>query len=123
MNPYDFVTSVTFSKKNIMVDEDTEKDYVPFLVNRSLSYFQDTVGLANLTNQYRHLDKKLQYDFLLNTIRKRKRFSKWIKQDQECEIDAIMEYYDYSRSKAQQALALLSPEQISIIIKKVDKGG
>ena len=123
MNPFDFVTSVSNSKKDIMTDEESERGYAPFYVNRALSYFSDTVSLANIVNQYHLMPHRLQYDFLLNTIRKRKRFSKWIKQDQESDIDAIREYYGYSRAKAQQVQSLLSPEQLEIIKKKVDKGG
>lgn len=123
MNPFEFVKSVTHSKEYLMVDEDTEKKYNSFIVNRALMQFHDTILLANMMNQYHHLDEKLQYDFLLNTIRKRKRFSKWTKQDRSCEIEAVMEYYGYNRLNAEKALTLLSPEQIDIIKQKVDKGG
>ena len=75
---FDYVTSINDNKKDIMKDDIDERGYSPFHTNRSLSYFNDTVGLANVVNQYHHLDNKLQYHFLINIVRKRKRFSKWM---------------------------------------------
>jgi len=92
-------------------------------VNRGLSYFSDTVAIANEMNMYAHLDKKLQFHFLINIVRKRKRFSKWNKPDLVSDIEVIKEYYGYSNDKAKQALSLLSPEQIKELEKKVSKGG
>ena len=106
-----------------MIDDIAEKAYVSFVINRTLSYFPDTVCIANEMNRYHHLDKKLQYHFLINIVRKRKRFSKWNKPDLESDIEVVKEYYGYSNEKARQALTLLSPEQIIIIKKKVHKGG
>ncbi len=106
-----------------MIDDLAEKDYNSFLTNRSLSYFYDTVGLANIMNQYHHIDNKLQYHFLINIVRKRKRFSKWLKPETESDIEVVKEYYGYSNEKARQIMPLLSPEQITIIKKKVNKGG
>ena len=123
MNPFDYVTSINYSKQDVMVDDICEKDYNSFMINRSLSYFQDTVGLANVMNQYHHTDNKLQYHFLINIIRKRKRFSKWMKPETESDIEVVKEYYGYSNEKARQVLSLLSPEQITIIKQKVNKGG
>ena len=123
MNPFNYVTSINDTKKDIMEDDIAEKQYPSFIVNRSLSYFQDTVGLANVVNQYHHLDNKLQYHFLINIIRKRKRFSKWMKPETESDIDVVKEYYGYSNEKARQVLPLLSPEEITIIKQKVSKGG
>jgi len=123
MNPFNYVTSINDTKKDIMEDDIAEKQYPSFIVNRSLSYFQDTVGLANVMNQYHHLDNKLQYHFLINIIRKRKRFSKWMKPETESDIDVVKEYYGYSNEKARQVLPLLSPEEITIIKQKVSKGG
>ena len=79
MSPFDFLNAINDNKQDLMIDPDNEKKYVPFVVNRTLSYFPDTVHLANAMNQYHHLDNKLQFHFFLNIIRKRKRFSKWIK--------------------------------------------
>jgi hypothetical protein len=106
-----------------MVDDIAEKTYNPFMTNRSLSYFQDTVFFANEMNRYHHLDKKLQFSFLINIVRKRKRFSKWIKPELDSDVDVVKEYYGYSNEKARQALALLSPSQIEELRKKVSKGG
>jgi len=123
MTPFDYLNSINDHKRDIMEDDIAEKQYVPFVVNRSLSYFPDTAQLANVMNRYHHIDNKLQYHFLINIIRKRKRFSKWIKPETESDIEAIKEYYGYSNEKARQALTLLSPEQIKIIKQKVSKGG
>ena len=120
---FDYVTSINTSKVDLMKDDRDANVYNAFYINRSLSYFADTVGLANVVNQYHHLDKKLQYHFLINIIRKRKRFSKWMKAESESDIDAVQEYYGYSKEKAKQVLPLLSPDQIIIIKKKVSKGG
>lgn len=123
MNHFDYLNSINLTKKDIMVDDIAEKDYNGFMVNRGLSYFADTVIIANEMNRYHHLDKKLQYHFFINMIRKRKRFSKWAKAQTESEIDAVKEYYGYSNEKARQAVTLLSPEQITNIKNKVSKGG
>jgi len=121
MNPFEFVNSINITKKDLI--EDNEKDYNSFMVNRSLSYFNDTVLLANEMNKYHHLDDKLQYHFLLNTVRKRKRFSKWVKPETVNDIEAVKEYYGYSNDKARQVLPLLSPESLTKIKNKVQKGG
>ena len=123
MNPFDFVNSINYSKKDIMETPEDENAYNSFMVNRSLSYFSDTVGIANEMNIKHHLDNRLQYQFLINIIRKRKRFSKWIKPEIENDIDVVKEYYGYSNEKARQVLPLLSSEQINVLRKKVSKGG
>lgn len=123
MTPFDFLNAINFDKEDIMLTPEDEKQYIPFVVNRSLSYFPDTVAIANEMNQYHHLDKKLQFLFLLNIVRKRKRFSKWIKPDLDSDIEVVKEYYGYSNEKARQALSLLSPRQIEELKKKVSKGG
>lgn len=123
MSPFEFLKCINDTKQDIMVTEEVEKQYAPFVVNRSLSYFNDTVALANILNQYHHVDNKLQFHFLINSVRKRKRFSKWNKPETHSDIEVIKEYYGYSNQKAKQALSLLSPEQIKIIREKVSKGG
>lgn len=120
MNPFNYVTSINYSKKDVMEDE---KTYNSYMVNRSLSYFSDTVVLANEMNRYHHLDNRLQYQFLINIVRKRKRFSKWLKPEVENDIELVKEYYGYSNEKARQVMSLLSPSQIATIKKKVYKGG
>lgn len=121
MNPFEYVTSINTSKKDIMVDDVAEKQYVPFMVNRSLSYFADTVLFANEMNRFHHVDNKLQYHFLINIVRKGKRFSKWIKPDKNDNIELIKECYGYSNEQAEQALSLLTPQQLNYL--KVLKGG
>ena len=123
MNPFEYMNSINYTKKDIMVDDITEKSYNPFMINRSLSYFQDTVFFANEMNRYHHLDNKLQFQFLINIIRKRKRFSKWNKPELDSDMDVVKEYYGYSNEKARQALTLLTPSQIEELRKKVSKGG
>ena len=123
MNPFQYVTSINDTKKDIMIDDVTEKAYDSFMVNRSLSYFNDTAVLANVMNQYHHLDNKLQYHFLINIIRKRKRFSKWMKPETESDIEVVKEYYGYSNEKARQVLPLLSSDQLNELRMKVYKGG
>jgi hypothetical protein len=123
MNPFEYLNSINDTKQDIMHDDITEKAYNPFITNRSLSYFQDTVFFANEMNRYHHLDKKLQFHFLINIVRKRKRFSKWNKPELVSDIDVVKEYYGYSNEKARQALTLLSPSQIEELRKKVSKGG
>lgn len=82
MNPFDFLNEINYGKNNIMVDDIVEKQYNPFMVNRGLSYFQDTVLMANEMNVNHHLDNRLQFDFFINIVRKRKRFSKWFKPEE-----------------------------------------
>jgi len=123
MNPFEYVNAINYTKKNIMVDDIAEKSYNPFMVNRSLSYFNDTVAMANEMNLNHSIDNRLQFDFLINIVRKRKRFSKWTKLVKESDVEVVKEYYGYSNQKARQALTLLSPEQIKILEKKVNKGG
>jgi len=123
MNPFVYVNEITNGKKNIMVDDIAEKAYNPFMVNRGLSYFHDTVLMANEMNRYHHIDKRLQFDFLINIIRKKKRFSKWLKPEENAEIEVIKEYYSYSNEKAKQIHSLLSADQINELKKKVYRGG
>ena len=124
MNPFDYVNQILYGKKNLIVDEVTEKSYTPFLVNRSLSYHKDCIGYANEVNQRHHLDKKLQYDFLLNTIRSQKRpFAKWVKSEKSEDIECIKTIYGFSDTKARDALRLLSNEQIQQLKEQADTGG
>lgn len=127
MKPFDFVSSINQTKQDLLqddtLDRQNEKVYSSFLTNRSLSYFPDTVSAANVMNQYHQIDSKLQYHFLLNIIRKRKRFSKWDKPEVVNDIDVIKEYYGYSNGKAKSALKLLSPSQIQELKQRTFKGG
>ena len=123
-NPFDYVNSILQNKKNLIVDELTEKDYSPFLVNRTLSYHKDCILYANEMNRRHLADKKLQYDFLLNTIRSQKRpFAKWVKAEKSEDIACVKTYFGLSDSKAREALRLLSDEQIQELKEKTDIGG
>ena len=123
MNPFKFTDAINYTKQDIMIDDITEKAYNPFLINRSLSYFPDTVLAANEMNRNHHIDNRLQFDFFINIIRKRKRFSKWFKSEQISDLEIVKEYYGYSNEKARQILTLLSTEQINELKTKVAKGG
>ena len=123
MNPFEFVNAINYTKKNIMIDDITEKAYAPYMINRQLSYFPDTVLAANEMNRNHHLDNRLQFDFFINIIRKRKRFSKWFKAEQISDLETVKEYYGYSNEKARQVLTLLSTDQINELKTKVVKGG
>lgn len=123
MNPFEFLNSINYSKKDIMVDDITEDAYNGFMINRSLSYFNDTVLLANEMNINHHLDNRLQFSFLLNITRKKRRFSKWIKPETVDDVETIKAYYGYSNEKAKQALSLFTSKQLDILKKKVYKGG
>jgi len=123
MNPFEYANAINYTKKNIMVDDLAEKAYLPYMINRQLSYFPDTVLAANEMNRNHHLDNRLQFDFFINIIRKRKRFSKWFKPEQISDLETIKQYYGYSNEKARQVLSLLSTEQINELKNKVAKGG
>ena len=123
MNPFEYVNAINTSKKDIMIDDLAEKAYVPYTINRSLSYFNDSVLAANEMNKHHHIDKKLQFHFLINIIRKRKRFSKWDKPELVSDVDVVKEYYGYSNEKARQVLPLLSSDQVLNLREKVNKGG
>ena len=123
MTPFDYLNAINSTKKDIMVDDLAEKAYNSFMVNRGLSYFYDSVLLANVMNQHHHIDNRLKFDFLINTIRKQKRFSKWLKATKIDDIELIKEYYGYSNEKARQALTLLNDAQLNELRQKVTKGG
>ena len=127
MNPFDYVNDINFNKTNIIKNSDNpelaEKLYTPYLVNKALSQFSDTVRIANEMNIHHQLDKKLQFDFLINIIRKKKRFTKWAKKIDDENIELVMLHYGYSYEKAKQVLPLLSDDQIITIKKKRFEGG
>lgn len=123
MNPFEYLNAINYTKKDIMVDDLSEKAYNSFIVNRSLSYFPDTVLAANEMNRYHQIDQKLQFQFLINITRKRKRFSKWDKKISNQKIEVIKEYYGYSEEKAHQVLSLLNDNQLKELEKRIFKGG
>ncbi len=123
MNPFEYLNAINTTKKDIMVDDVAEKAYTPFMVNRGLSYFPDTVLFANEMNLNHHLDNRLQFDFFINIIRKKKRFSKWAKASELENIDVIKEYYGYSNEKAKSVLSLFDNNQINEMKNRIYKGG
>ena len=123
MNPFDYVKSINETKQNIMLDDEDEAAYNAFVVNRSLSYFHDTIHFANEVNRYHNMDNRMQYDFLREVIRKRKRFSKWDKSVISDKVDVLMRYYDYSRVKAQQVEDLFDDGQIELMKASMAEGG
>ena len=123
MNPFKFTDAINYTKQDIMIDDITEKAYNPFLINRSLSYFPDTVLAANEMNRNHHIDNRLQFDFFINIIRKKKRFTKWIKPQEISNLELIKEYYGYSNQKAKSVLSLLSDVQIEEMKQRINKGG
>ena len=123
-DPFDYVKSILQSKKQLVVDDLTEKEYQPFLTNRALSQHSDCILFANEMNRRHHLDKKLQNDFLLNTIRSMKRpFAKWAKAEKNDDIECVKIVYGLSDSKARDALRLLTKEQIQQLKEKTLTGG
>ena len=120
----DWLNSINFTKKNlIQEDPSVKKDYPPYIINRCLSGHIDCVMFANEMNKYHFLDKDMQYEFYINILRKRKRFSPWIRKNKVSDMECVKSYYGYSNEKAQQALRILSPEQIAFIRSKLDTGG
>ena len=121
----DYLNAINHTKERLMdtEDEEWEKKYPPFIVNKCLSGFQDTLMLVNEINQHPHLDKKLQFDFLLNSVRTRKRYVPWMKAKKLKNIECVKEYYGYNNEKAKSALKLLNDEQIKAIKDSLNKGG
>ena len=119
----DWLNSINFNKENLMEDPDAKKDYSPYIINRCLSGNLDCIMFVNEMNINHHLDKDLQYSFYLNTLRKKKRFSPWLRKDKVTDLEIIKQYYGYSNEKASQALKILTPEQIKFIKQRLDTGG
>mgnify|MGYP005667615375 FL=1 len=122
MNPFEFSNSITYTKQEIMNDLN-EKEYAPFLVNRALSYHQDCILYANEMNRRFDISHRLQYHYLLNTIRKRKRFAKWSKPELIDDLKIVMDYYSVSREKAEEYLNILNKSGIKTLKKRMNKGG
>ena len=121
----EYLNAINHTKERLLdsEDEEWEKKYPPFIVNKCIYPFQDTIMLVNEINQLPHLDKKLQFDFLLNSIRSRKRFTPWLKASRIEDLEYVKEYYGYSNDKAKQALDILKDEQIATVKQKLRKGG
>jgi len=125
MSFFDFLNSINDNKKDLIKEDPlTEKDYIPFMINRGLSYFPDTIMFANEMNQHAGAPKNWQYDFYRIGVTKKKRFSKWHKRDQNSEeLELVMKEYNYSSEKAAKALELLTEDQIGKLKEKYSIGG
>jgi hypothetical protein len=125
MSFFDYLNAINVTKKDLMKEDPlSEKDYVPFMINRGLSYFPDTVLYANEMNRFASIPKDWQFAFYLNSIKTKKRFSKWHKKDQNSEdLNLIMKAYGYSSQKAAEALEILTDEQLASIRANYDAGG
>ena len=121
----DYLNSINFTKKDLMKSEDKEwiKKYPAFIINKILSGFSDTIMLVNEVNRNHFLDKDMQYSFLLNSIRSKKRFSPFLRASKLKDIECVKEYYGYSNDKAKSALDILTNEQLKLIKEKLFKGG
>ena len=119
----DWLNSINFTKENLIEDPDMISSYPPYIVNRCLSGHLDTVLFANEMNKYSNLDKDMQYSFFLYTLRKRKRFSPWLKKEQVDDLDLVKKHYGNSNEKAKVAVSLLTKTQIENIRNKHDMGG
>lgn len=124
MNPFDFINSINDKTGNIMdVSPDTEKLYNPFIINRAFSYRTDTLLHSNTMNGVPHLDKRLQYEYYYNSVKKGKRYSKWLKREDNADEDLVMARYSVSRRRAKEYLALMKPEDLADIRRIMDTGG
>ena len=121
----DYLNSINTGKINLMDDGDElwEKKYPSYIVNKCLAPFTDTIMLVNEMNRNHHIDKKLQYDFLLNSLKTKKRFAPWLRSNQSKNLEYVKEYYGFSNEKAKSALNILNDEQIKHIKGVLDKGG
>ena len=119
----DWLNSINFTKENLLEDPSTVSEYPPYIINRCLSGHLDCVLFANEMNKYSFLDKDMQYTFYLNTLRKKKRFSPWLRKEKVTDLQSVKQYYGYSNEKASQALKILSKEQLEFIKKRLDVGG
>ena len=118
----DWLNSINFTKK-IPEDPSEIKTYSPYIINRCLSGHLDCVLFANEMNKYSFLDKDMQYSFYLNTLRKKKRFSPWLRKEKVTDLEIIKQYYGYSNEKASNALKILTPDQIKFIKQRLETGG
>ena len=119
----DWLNSINFTKENLIEDPDAISSYPPYIINRCLSGHLDTVLFANEMNKYSNLDKDMQYSFFLYTLRKRKRFSPWLKKEQVDDLDLVKKHYGYSNEKARVAVSLLTNTQLEYIRNKHEQGG
>ena len=123
MSPFSYIKAISETKENVMLTSEDEKKYSSFIVNRGLSFFMDTIFQVNEMNRNHHLDGRLQFDYLINNIRKKRRYSKWLKPEKLKNVQLVKEYYGFSYEKAKDALKVLSEDQLAYIIDKPYQGG
>ena len=123
MSPFEYIKAINETKEDVMLTSQDEKKYSPFIVNRGLSFFMDTIFQVNEMNRNHHLDSRLQFDYLLNSIRQKKRYSKWLKPEKLHDLDVVKEYYVFGNEKAKDALKTLSEDQLGYIKDKLNQGG
>jgi len=125
MRPNDYLKAINHEKKNVFEDdfEQAEKDYYPYIINRCLSYFPDTIMQANEMNFRWNTDKRMQFDFLLHSTRKRKRFSKWLKDEKPEDFEIVKKYFGYSNRKTKEIISILSENDIKNIKEEMNTGG
>ena len=121
----DYLNAINHQKIDLMDSDDEfwEKKYPAFIVNKALSSFPDCILFVNEMNKMHHLDKQLQFQFFLNSIGLKKRFSKWIRSSKIKNLEYVKEYYGYNNEKARQALDILNDEQLERIKRTIDRGG
>jgi hypothetical protein len=119
----DYLNAINVNKNPLCDEEYDERGYIPFLINRGLSYFPDTIMQANDMNRHGSLRKRMQFDFLRHSIRARKRFSKWFKAEEAENLASIKERYDCSAAKAKEIMRVLTPKQVADIVRSTNKGG
>ena len=120
----DWLNSINFNKNNLIEEDSSQiKEYPPYIINRCLSGHLDTILFANEMNKYPNLDKDMQYNFYLNTLRKKKRFSPWLRKEKVTDLQSVKQYYGYSNEKASQALKILSKQQLEYIKQRLETGG
>ena len=127
VSPFEYVNSITIGKNNMMRDSEndvlSEKQYNPWIVNKALSYFPDTILHANMMNECHHLENRPQYEFLINSIRRGKRWAKWVKEFPDKDLDFVCEYYQCNKTVGRDYLSLLTKEQLHVMMKNHTKGG
>ena len=121
----DYLNAINVNKEPLLDESEsyTKQSYPPFVVTRCLSYFPDTLFAANEMNTRPHLDSKMHFDFLRGAVRPRKRFSKWLKREEDARVAALIEYYGFSSRKAREALVVLSEAEVEWILEQTRKGG
>ena len=113
MSPFDYLKAINETKEDVMLTPQDERKYSSFIVNRGLSFFMDTIFQVNEMNRNHHLDSRLQFDYLINNIRKKRRYSKWLKPEKLQNVELVKEYYGFSYEKAKDALKILSENQLA----------